>query len=155
MTYFISGHRDLTWEEFAKWYAPAISRTLSTDNAAQFVVGDCEGADRMAQDYLLACGVSFRNITVYHMFKAPRYTALRSVPTQGGFTSDIERDKAMTEHSDYDIAFIRKGKESSGTAQNILRRWTKPTEKERFESYTSLVYSYSILKCLKSCPIRI
>lgn len=80
---------------------------------------------RMAQDYLLACGVSFRNITVYHMFKAPRYTALRSVPTQGGFTSDIERDKAMTEHSDYDIAFIRKGKESSGTAQNILRRWTK------------------------------
>ena len=111
MTYFISGHRDLTWEEFAKWYAPAISRTLSTDNAAKFVVGDC--------------GVSFRNITVYHMFKAPRYTALRSVPTQGGFTSDIERDKAMTEHSDYDIAFIRKGKESSGTAQNILRRWTK------------------------------
>ena len=79
----------------------------------------------MAQDYLLACGVSFRNITVYHMFKAHRYTALRSVPTQGGFTSDIERDKAMTEHSDYDIAFIRKGKESSGTAQNILRRWTK------------------------------
>lgn len=79
MTYFISGHRDLTWEEFAKWYAPAISRTLSTDNAAQFVVGDCEGADRMAQDYLLACGVSFRNITVYHMFKAPRYTALLEV----------------------------------------------------------------------------
>ena len=39
MTYFISGHRDLTWEEFAKWYAPAISRTLSTDNAAKFVVG--------------------------------------------------------------------------------------------------------------------
>lgn len=98
---------------------------MSTDNAAKFVVGDCEGADRMAQDYLLACGVSFRNITVYHMFKAPRYTALRSVPTQGGFTSDIERDKAMTEHSDRDIAFIRKGKESSGTAQNILRRWTK------------------------------
>lgn len=49
----------------------------------------------------------FRNITVYHMFKA------------------------MTEHSDYDIAFIRKGKESSGTAQNILRRWTKPTEKRK------------------------
>lgn len=48
----------------------------------------------------------------------------------------------MTEHSDRDIAFIRKGKESSGTAQNILRRWTKPTEKERFESlrlhFTSL-----------------
>lgn len=29
------------------------------------------------------------------------------------------------EQSNYDIAFIRKGKETSGTAQNILRRWTK------------------------------
>lgn len=70
MTYFISGHRDLTWEEFTKWYAPAISKVICTDKEARFVVGDCEGADR-------------------------------------------------------DIAFIRKGKESSGTAQNILRRWTK------------------------------
>lgn len=33
--------------------------------------------------------------------------------------------KAMTRNSDYDIAFIRKGKETSGTAQNILRRWTR------------------------------
>lgn len=59
MTYFISGHRDLTWEEFTKWYAPAISKVICTDKEARFVVGDCEG------------------------------------------------------------------KESSGTAQNILRRWTK------------------------------
>lgn len=125
MTYFISGHRDLTWEEFTKWYAPAISKVICTDKEAKFVVGDCEGADRMAQDYLLACGVSFRNITVYHMFKAPRYLTRSCTLTQGGFTSDVERDAAMTEHSDRDIAFIRKGKESSGTAQNILRRWTK------------------------------
>lgn len=34
------------------------------------------------------------------------------VVVQGGFTSDVERDTAMTEHSDCDIAFIRKGKES-------------------------------------------
>lgn len=50
MTYFISGHRDLTWEEFTKWYAPAISKVICTDKEARFVVGDCEGADRMAQD---------------------------------------------------------------------------------------------------------
>lgn len=72
-----------------------------------------------------ACGVFFRDITVYHMFKAPRYLTRSCTLTQGGFTSDVERDAAMTEHSDRDIAFIRKGKESSGTAQNILRRWTK------------------------------
>ena len=58
MTYFISGHRDLTWEEFTKWYAPAISKVICTDKEARFVVGDCEGADRMAQDYLSACGFS-------------------------------------------------------------------------------------------------
>lgn len=91
------------------------------DHCVQF----SKGADRMAQDYLSACGVFFRDITVYHMFKAPRYLTRSCTLTQGGFTSDVERDAAMTEHSDRDIAFIRKGKESSGTAQNILRRWTK------------------------------
>lgn len=70
MRYFISGHRDLTWEEFTKWYAPAISNAINNDRLACFVIGDCDGADKMA-------------------------------------------------------------------------------------GYTSLVYSYSILKCLKSCPIRI
>lgn len=74
MIYFISGHRDLTWEEFAKWYAPAISRTLSTDNGAMFVVAECDGADRMAQDYLLAN---------------------HNIPTIGGYTSDLQRDEAM------------------------------------------------------------
>lgn len=108
-----------------QWYAPAISRTLSTDNGAMFVVAECDGADRMAQDYLLACGVSPKNINVYHMLKAPRYLANHNIPTIGGYTSDLQRDEAMTKNSDYDIAFIRKGRETSGTAQNILRRWTK------------------------------
>lgn len=121
MIYFISGHRDLTWEEFAKWHTPAISRVRRA--GARFVVA--EGADRMAQDYLLACGVAPIGITVYHMLKSPRYLANESIRTVGGFTSDTERDEAMTKNSDYDIAFIRKGRETSGTAQNILRRWTK------------------------------
>lgn len=105
--------------------APTISRVRRTDNGARFVVAECEGADRMAQDYLLACGVAPIGITVYHMLKSPRYLANESIRTVGGFTSDTERDEAMTRNSDYDIAFIRKGKETSGTAQNILRRWTK------------------------------
>lgn len=124
MTYFISGHRDLTWEEFAKWYAPAISSIAYRDREAHWVVADCEGCDRMAQDYLVSLGVKVENVTVYHMLTAPRYFA-GAFRRKGGYTSDIERDEAMTEASDVDIAFIRKGKESSGTAQNILRRWTK------------------------------
>ncbi len=125
MRYFISGHRDLTWEEFTKWYAPAISNAINNDRLACFVIGDCDGADKMAQEYILACGYSPRNILLYHMFESPRYRVHPDIHTYGGYTSDIERDSAMTENSDEDIAFIRKGKESSGTAQNILRRWTK------------------------------
>lgn len=40
----------------------------------------------------------------------------------GGFKSDEERDKAMTENSNYDIAFVRDHNVWSGTAANILRR---------------------------------
>lgn len=125
MTYFISGHRDLTWEEFAKWYAPAINEVINNDEFARFVVGDCKGADRMAQEYLIACGFNPANIVMYHISNSPRYQVDDSIRTFGGFMSDEERDATMTEDSDQDIAFIRKGKESSGTAQNILRRWIK------------------------------
>lgn len=79
----------------------------------------------MAQDYLLSLGVPYYKIVVYHMLEKPRYLAIDDMFTEGGYTSDVERDEAMTEASDCDIAFIRKGKEASGTAQNILRRWTK------------------------------
>lgn len=40
----------------------------------------------------------------------------------GGFKSDEERDSAMTEASDYDVAFVKNNRWRSGTAQNILRR---------------------------------
>lgn len=125
MTYFISGHRDLTWEEFTLWYTPLINTIYHTDKDAKFVVAECEGCDRMAQDYLLSLGVTYHRIAVYHMLEKPRYLAVEHMYTKGGYTSDVKRDTAMTEASDCDIAFIRKGKEKSGTAQNILRRWTK------------------------------
>lgn len=125
MTYFISGHRDLTWEEFAKWYAPAISKAFHEDKDASFVVGDCEGADRMAQDYLMAVGVDPRNVMVFSMSKRPRYGANIRMHVAGGYENDIKRDEAMTSASHRDIAFVRKGKEDSGTAQNIIRRWTR------------------------------
>lgn len=125
MTYFISGHRDLTWEEFTKWYTPLITTIYHTDKDAKFIVADCKGCDSMTQDYLLALGVSLTKIVIYHMGNIPRYLAAPAMPTKNGYVSDIDRDETMTEHSDCDIAFICRGKESSGTAQNILRRWTK------------------------------
>lgn len=123
MIYFISGHRDLTWEEFTKWYTPLINTIYCTDNNAKFVVADCEGCDSMAQDYLVELGVT--KVVTYHLRNRTKYVADEDWAQSSGYTSDIERDTAMTNASDCDIAFIRKGKEDSGTAQNILRRWTK------------------------------
>ena len=56
------------------------------------------------------------------MYQEPRYLASSKFKTKGGYDSDISRDAAMTMESDMDIAFIRAGRWTSGTAQNILRR---------------------------------
>jgi len=116
-TYFVSGHRNITEEEFVKHYEPMLWEKICEEDAC-FVVGDCVGVDDMAQKYLRAMGV--KEVKVYHMFEEPRHCA--GFETVGGFTSDIERDSAMTDASDKDIAWVRPGCEKSGTAQNIERR---------------------------------
>ena len=122
MVYFISGHRDITKEEFEKYYVPKIDTTLENDNNATFVVGDYYGVDIMAQDYLVNKGVQ-DNVTVYHMFESPRNHNTMIKSLKGGFKNDEERDSAMTSVSDFDIAFVRNEKwKNSGTAINIRRR---------------------------------
>lgn len=118
-TYFISGHRNITEEEFQKHYEDELFNAIM-DEESRFVVGDYYGADVMAQRYLKAMQVKSENVTIYHMFDEPRNNV--GFPTLGGFTSDVERDTAMTEASDIDIAWVREGCENSGTAQNIERR---------------------------------
>lgn len=120
--YFISGHRDITKDEFDRLYKPEIDKVIDTESSFKFVVGDYEGVDIMAQNYLVEKGVGHKTC-VYHMFDSPRHFNKEIKHTFGGFTTDIERDSAMTDISDYDIAFVRKGKWNSGTAQNIKRRF--------------------------------
>ena len=74
--------------------------------------------------YLFKYGEEFENIskcgrlfTDYN----PIYPLITN--TMGSYTSDEERDAAMTYISGHDIAFIRNHTELSGTAQNILRRF--------------------------------
>lgn len=124
MRYFISGHRNITMEEFKTWYIPSINEALEDDEDHIFVMGDCEGADRMAQDYLSEKlrENELSRIIVYHIGQSPRYVSRPGIQTKGGYKDDIDRDSAMTWYSDIDIAFIRKGEWTSGTAQNILRR---------------------------------
>ena len=112
---FMSGHLDLTQEEFDQYYRPKIDIALELDES--FVVGDARGADKLSQDYLLG---KSENVVVYHMFDTPRNNA--GFVTKGGFISDNSRDKQMTNDSTKDIAWVREGREKSGTQRNLNRR---------------------------------
>ena len=117
MIYFISGHLDLTPDEFNEHYAPQINVALATHNCG-FVLGDARGCDAMAQAHLKNRGVE---AVVFHMFSSPRNTQAGFL-TVGGFMSDEARDAAMTIASDADIAWVRPGREKSGTSKNLQRR---------------------------------
>lgn len=117
-TYFISGHLSLTWAEFVEHYKEEIDQALA-DPEGKFVIGDAPGADTLAQEYLTSTGAE---VTVFHMFDSPRHLASRLFSTQGGFQTDEERDEAMTRASAADIAWVRPGRETSGTARNLVRR---------------------------------
>ncbi|MCZ7673819.1 MAG: hypothetical protein M5U34_45220 [Chloroflexi bacterium] len=115
---FVSGHRDLSPAEFYRHYQPQLDKAIATGH--QFVVGDAPGADALAQMYLVG-RVSPEQVTVYHARRKPRHR-YGKFAIQGGFASQSAKDAAMTAVSDYDIAWVRAGKEASGTARNLARR---------------------------------
>lgn len=115
--YFVSGHLDLTREEFLMHYAQELRAAVAED--AEFVIGDAAGTDAIAQEFLSVI-VGRSRVTVHHMFHSPRNN--HGFETIGGFQSDKERDEFMTTNSDADIAWVRPGREKSGTARNIARR---------------------------------
>lgn len=115
---YVSGHIDLTPEEFQTHYVPQLQIAIAQQH--KFVVGDAKGADTFAQG-LFAYFLETNRVNVYHMFTSPRNN-VGNFPTVGGFKSDNERDAAMTNNSDYDIAWVRPGRETSGTAKNLSRR---------------------------------
>ena len=117
MIYFISGHRDLTISEFVQHYVPRINAAIK--DGASFVVGDYTGADYYAQIFLSRFPRA--KAIIYHMGNAPMHV-IEGFELKGGFKTDEERDAAMTKISGADIAWVRRGKEDSGTAQNINRR---------------------------------
>ena len=116
MIAFISDHGDLTWEEFMEHYRPKLITALKENHS--FVDGDFIGTDIICQSFLSPIT---DKVTVYHMFDKPR-NAKYNFSTVGGFQTDEARDSAMTNASDYDIAWVRPGRECSGTADNISRR---------------------------------
>lgn len=122
-TYFISGHRDITDNEFTK-YKEVLTNILNDTPDVYFVVGDYQGVDIMAQNFLIdEMNLPPEQITVYHMSDKPNNINPKIQNTIGGFESDEERDAAMTAISSKDVAFVKSHMEWSGTGQNILRRY--------------------------------
>ena len=124
MIYFISGHRNFSREDFETYYVPKIKKAIEEDKNFEFVIGDYWGVDEMAQEWLSTNlnETDHYRVNIYHMFEKPRVLKSDKFRTHGGYKNDIERDSAMTKASNIDIAYIHKGRWTSGTAQNILRR---------------------------------
>lgn len=120
LTAMISGHLNLTEEEFKEHYEPLLWRAVRSGHA--FVVGDAPGADAMAQEFL-SQRLRRISVTVYHCarFPSPRNN-IGDFPVIAVGDSQTAKDKAMTLASDYDIAWVRPGREDSGTARNLARR---------------------------------
>lgn len=122
-TVFVSGHRDITEDEFMR-YKSEIASLLDEIPDALFVIGDYHGVDIMTQNFLVdELSLEPERVTVYHMSETPMNINPKIKNTVGGFISDEERDMAMTANSFRDIAFVREHTKMSGTAQNILRRF--------------------------------
>lgn len=121
--YFISGHGNVSFEEWLEYYKPQIDNALLEN--AKFIISDFRGADVISMEYLKN---KTKQVTVYHCFEKPRYKVdvvdLQSKDWEyiGGYSSDSERDKDMTNCSTDDILWIKAGKEKSGTAKNLKRR---------------------------------
>lgn len=122
-TYFISGHRNLTENEFEYYYIPLINEVLSECPNAKFVVGDCDGCDIMVQNYLVNVIDDISRITVYCVGDTPRNINPEIIYIKSGFVNDREKDIAMTNESFKDIALVRNPEVWSGTGENILRRY--------------------------------
>ena len=122
-TYFISGHRNITDEQFER-YKNEIHSVYVNDEQSHFIIADYHGADKMAQDFLMdVLEIEPSRVTVYHMFDKPNNVNPKITQFVGGFKTDDERDIAMTSSSSFDIAFVADNKVMSGTAENILRRF--------------------------------
>lgn len=122
MKYFVSGHRDLTEQEFIEHYQSIIDDIIEQDNYAEFVVGDWEGCDSLFINYLNEelCG---QKIHIYYVDNPRVCVDKENKQVLHKRDNYDECDASMTKNSDFDIAWVRPGREDSHTAKNIKRRY--------------------------------
>lgn len=131
---FVSGHLDLTQEEFEKYYKQEIDNRLKNESFVKFhlnfYIGDCKGGDLIAFKYIFDNYINdnyLDNIYVCVMdnnefssnYNYPKHHKVKIIT---GFKTHEERDCYMTKNTDYDILWIRHNYWNSGTAQNFVRR---------------------------------
>lgn len=123
MRYFVSGHRDLTISEFREHYVPLIQKIIRDDVWCEFVVGFCEGCDLMFIEWMKEHAPS-HDLLVFHCTHIPENFWDDYPNIYLYHCDDFETcDTAMTRNSDFDIAWVRLGREDSYTAKNIKRRY--------------------------------
>ncbi len=96
------------------------------ENQMEILVGDANGIDSLVQDYCLS--LEYFNVKVYSISSLPRYQAsdefsLKTVTVpneiQGGRERQQEKDKAMTDDSQY--SFVIWDGKSKGSHANAVR----------------------------------
>lgn len=117
MRYYITGHRDLSKEEFSKIYIPEIDRIIREDSNAVFLVGVCEGVDLYTIQYLNKYSIP---VQVY----GPNLDIKNDLTRLHLYPSYEKSALEMIKNSDKTIGFIKPGRENSSfTALNILKRY--------------------------------
>lgn len=117
-TVMVSGHTDLSKEEFDTYYVPELKASIAKGES--FVVGGADGCDKMTQEFL--SNYPEVNATIYDKGTQKNVHCSRFGHING-FASYPLRDKAMTEASYRDIAYLHQyGGAASGTGANLLRR---------------------------------
>ena len=136
---FISGHRNITEEEFRTNYIHQINTYLNWASTSSlldykhltFYIGDCIGCDTMAINYITNYiienhldNVDIKLCMLTETFDGQNTTIYNNnfIDIVKQFNTHEERDCYMTENTTNDILWVREGKWASGTAQNFVRR---------------------------------
>ncbi len=142
-TAFISGHMEITPQEFTQHYEPRLHDALALGH--HFVIGDAKGVDASALAYLLAQEHNYpdvqQRITVHvsRPGQLGRYQAMgvRTVCTTERYDKrdprarHLNRDAGMTQASDYDILWARTEREEKAMYGGKWRPRVSATELNR------------------------
>ena len=118
----ISGHVDLSKEDFDKFYLPKLKELIKNDVIC-FVLGGALGADKLAQEFLSSRNDNMNLIVMVYDKQDQNNVCYPNIKHVNGFASYTVRDEVMTSESTLDVCFVRrKGGIGSGTFQNVVRR---------------------------------